>query len=105
MHSVLCIAAVDREDAQAACEERGGGQVRTRIITPEQSKRWREAARKRDEPYRMARLNEVDSGVSLKEGQWWASITNLCAAVNRACEQWFRRRGMQDRIQWRDNWR
>jgi len=53
----------------------------------------------------MARLTEVDSGVSLKEGQWWASITNLCAAVNRACEQWFRRRGMQDRIQWRDNWR
>lgn len=40
------------------------------------------------------RLKDEVSGVSERDAGWWKQTFNICASVNKACDEFFRRRGI-----------
>jgi hypothetical protein len=40
------------------------------------------------------RIKDEVSGISEKEAGWWIQTFNLCTSVSRACDEFFKRRGI-----------
>jgi hypothetical protein len=43
---------------------------------------------------KIERLKDEVSGISDKDAGWWKQTFNICKSVNKACDDFFRRRGV-----------